>query len=76
MIDANGDKILTKKEYEDAAIFDWVDSEIIGDPSQPKGACARDVVQCKVHCKIWNEVSQRYKYDVKTDLSFPCGLTK
>ena len=73
MIDANEDKIITKKECEDAAIFDWATSEVYGDPSHPMIACARDLAQCKKYCKIWNEVYQRYDYVVETDFWVPCG---
>ena len=73
MIDANEDKIITKKECKDAPIFDWVDSEVYGDPSHPIIACARDVAQCMVYCKIWNEVYQRYDYTEEHEFFSECG---
>ena len=69
MIDANEDKIITKKECEDAPIFDWVDSKVYGDPSHPMAVRARDVAQCTWYWKVWNEVDQDYKYEVKTDFT-------
>ena len=73
MIDENGDKIITKKECDNAAFFDWVDSEVFGDPSHPLGACARDVAQCKLYCKLWNEVYQRYFSTVTLDIDCELG---
>ena len=67
MVDANEDKIITKKEFEHAGIFDWVDSEVHGDPSHPMAVGARDVAECKWYWKVWNVVDQHYKYSVITD---------
>ena len=64
MVDANEDKIITKKEFEHAGIFDWVDSEVRGDPSHPMAVGARDVAECKWYWKVWNVVDQHYKYSV------------
>ena len=69
MIDANEDKIITKKECEDAVIFNWTDSHVSGDGMM---SCARDTTTCRVYCKVWNEVYQRYEYFVVADFSLDC----